>query len=370
MAMKISDDENTSRRSFIKNGVAVGLGLTLNGINVPAATKQETIVESSDLSERAKKLMALFGLKYPIFQAAPGGEALALSVAKAGAMGALSLTSAAPDEAFQTVTCMKAATMGNFYGNFILHFEPKSLDKALEAGIPAVQFSWGIPTKTIISKIRAAKVKLGIQVASKDNAKAALDLQPDFLICQGVEAGGHVQANEPLLQSLREILPEAKDVPVLAAGGLATGHHIRKVLNAGASGAVMGSRLIATKESDIHTEYKNALVEAKENSTVFTTCFDEGWFALHRVLKNKTFLRWQAAGCPLAGKRPGENDVVATRADGSAIKRYSTMPPLQSLQGNLSELAMYAGEGVKNIHDIPSAGDLLLRLWKEYENKR
>lgn len=370
MAMKISNDENNSRRSFIKNGVGIGLSLSLGSTNVYAGTKQETLLESADLSDRAKKLMALFGLKYPIFQAAPGGEALALALAKAGAMGALSLTSASPDEAFQIVTRMKAATKGSFYGNYILSFEPKSLDKALEAGIPAVQFSWGIPTKTMISKITAAGAKLGIQVASKDNAKAALDLSPDFLICQGVEAGGHVQANEPLLQSLKEIIAEAKEVPVLAAGGLATGHDIRKVLNAGASGVVMGSRLVVTQESDMHSEYKNALVEAKENSTVFTTCFNEGWFALHRVLKNKTFLMWQAAGCPLAGNRPGENDVIATGADGSTHKRYSTMPPIQSLHGNLRELAMYAGEGVKNINDIPSAQELLLRLWKEYENKR
>ncbi len=364
-----TDDEDSSRRNFIRKSVAVGMGITLNSIDVSESVGHEDGKEKVDLSDKAKKLMALFNLKYPIFQAAPGGDALAIAVSNAGAMGAMALTSSTPEDAYRRVTSVKEATHGNFYVNYILHFDPSSLDKALEAGAPTVQFSWGIPDKTMVSKIRAANAKLGIQVASKDGAKAAVDLNPDFLICQGVEAGGHVQANDPLMGTLGDVLEVAKNIPVLAAGGIATGQGIRTALKAGASGAVLGTRLIATQESEIHSEYKNALVKAGDNSTVFTICFDKGWPALHRVLKNNTFQRWESAGCPLPGRRPGENDIVAIRPNGTNVERYSVQPPLEGFRGEITELAMYAGQGVKNIKDLPSAGDLILRLWKEFENK-
>ncbi len=369
MPKKSKVDDNTQRRGFIKSVLTLGAAFSLQNVNSFAVCGKEKNNESPELTDGAKKIMALFNLKYPIFQAAPGGETLASTLANAGAMGALSLTNTSSEDAFEMVKRTRIATKGSFYGNYILHFEVKSLDRALEAGIPCVQFSWGIPSKTIVSKIKAAKIKLGIQVASKENAKAALDHNPDFLICQGVEAGGHVQANEPLLSSLKEILAEAKEVPVLAAGGIATGHDIRKMLNAGASGTVIGSRFVATKESDLHDEYKQSLVDADKGSTVFTTCFDREWFALHRVLKNKTFQMWQAAGCPLAGNRPGEEDIVAKGDNDFTVKRYSLMPPVQWIHGNVTELAMYAGEGVENIKDIPFAKDLLLRLWKEFNNQ-
>lgn len=68
----------------------------------------------------------------------------------------------------------------------------------LEVGVPAVQFSWGMPSQEIVSKIHAAGAKLGIQVTSAVGAKAALALGADYLVCQGVEAGGHVHASQPL----------------------------------------------------------------------------------------------------------------------------------------------------------------------------
>jgi nitronate monooxygenase len=368
MEQKAEDDKNIHRRDFIKNALISGVAVSLQHENRFAELDKNWNKGGQELNAGANKLMALFNLKYPIFQAAPGGETLAIALANAGAMGALSMSWLSSDDAFEIVTRMKTATKGNFYGNYVLHFEPKSLDKALEAGIPCVQFSWGIPSKKIVSKIKAAKVKLGIQVASRENAKSALEHNPDFLICQGVEAGGHVQANEPLLASLKDVLAEAKDVPVLAAGGIATGHDIRKMINAGASGTVIGSRFIATHESDLHDEYKRSLVNAGKDSTVFTTCFNREWFALHRVLKNKTFQIWQAAGCPLPGNRPGEDDVIAGGKNGDTIKRYSITSPKKWMHGNVTELAMYAGEGVENINDISSAKEILLRLWEEFKN--
>jgi hypothetical protein len=100
---------------------------------------------------------------------------------------------------------------------------------------------------------------------------------------------------------------------------------------------------------------------------VLTVCFEGGWpDATHRVLRNGTFIRWDAAGCPPVGKRPGERDVVATRADGRTVLRYSISSPLASFTGDhLLDCPLYAGEGVGAVRDIPAAGDLVARLWKE-----
>lgn len=343
--------------------------MTLNGMDSQGAIGQKNQLGNLELTDKAKRLMSMFKLKYPIFQGAPGGDELAIALSNSGAMGALQLSSSSPEEAYKMVTKVKSATKGNFYVNYILHFEPKSLDKALEAGAPIVQFSWGIPDKKTVSKIRAANAKLGIQVASMNSAKSAIELTPDFLICQGIEAGGHVQSNTSLLTALKEVIEVAQNIPVLASGGIATGHDIRNVLNAGASGAVLGTRFVATKESNLHDDYKTSIIQAGQDSTVFTICFDKGWSALHRVLKNKTYQMWEAVGCPLPGNRPGETDIVATRPDGSKVERYSVQPPMRDFQGSLNELAMYAGQGVDRVNDLPKASELLERLWREYENK-
>ncbi|WP_204278513.1 hypothetical protein, partial [Enterobacter kobei] len=79
-----------------------------------------------------------------------------------------------------------------------------------------------------------------------------------------------------------------------------------------------------------------SLVNAGKDSTVFTTCFNREWFALHRVLKNKTFQIWQAAGCPLPGNRPGEDDVIAGGKNGDTIKRYSITSPKKWMHGNVT----------------------------------
>ncbi len=367
--MKAKKSSDSSRRAFIKNTVAIGIGMTA----IPANAEGQNASMPADrergvLSKRSQKLLRQFDLKYPIFQGAQGGEALAIAIANSGAMGAVSLTWETPDDAFDLVTRVRLATKGSFYANFVLQSEPESLDSALEAGCPVVQFSWGIPTVEMVGKIRKAGAKLGIQVSSKQGAEKALALKPDFLICQGVEAGGHVQATSKLLHTLREVLELAEDVSVIAAGGLSTGHDIRHALEAGASGVVFGTRFMATKESDAHDIYKQNLIDAGENSTVYTICFNRDWNATHRVLRNKTFRNWEAEGCPLPGSKPGEDDIAATHPDYGPAMRYEATPATQGYDGAIDEMALYAGEGVAMINDLPQARDLITRLWQEFEN--
>lgn len=362
-----------SRRNFIRKTAAGGIGLTLGNLGASGYPALDEHEGSPVLHEMTQKLMAMFDLKYPIFQAPTGGAAwdtLAIAVSNAGAMGGLPLSQISPDQVFDVVTKVKAGTNRSFYINYILNFELQSLDRALEAGAKVVEFSWGMPDEKMISKIRAAGAKFGIQVTGMQGAKTAMALNPDFLFCQGSEAGGHVQAHQSLQKVLSAVLKITKDTPVVAAGGITTGHDIRKLLATGAAGVALGTRFVATKESRAHPDYKNALVQANEDNTVLTVCFDKGWpNALQRVMRNNTFNRWEAEGCSSPGKRPGEKDIIVTRADGRGIERYSNNTPREEHKGEILDMALYAGQGVKNINDIPSASDLIVRLWKEFENK-
>jgi nitronate monooxygenase len=313
--------------------------------------------------------MELFGLKFPIFEA-PHGPAtcpeLAVAVSNAGAMGALA-DLRSPEVARDAVAKVRSGTKGYFVVNFILQLQNDltSLQAALDSGAPIVQFSWGVPTREMVSAIRAAKAKLGMQITSAESARVALDLGADYLVCQGTEAGGHVQATRGLYEALPIVLEEARQKPVVAAGGIGNGEGIRKALLAGASAAALGTRFVATAESNAHPDYKHAILAAYAKDTALTICFQDGWPAMHRALRNRTFVMWDAAGCPSPGKRPGEGDVVATSSDGTKLLRYRGRMPSRGLEGAVTDCALYAGTGVEFVKDLPAAGELVDRLWRE-----
>ena len=358
-----------TRRDFIKTNASAGATFGVIGASGLHAAQSARPIPMP--TPGAKALMALFRLKYPIFEA-PHGRAtspeLAIAVSNAGAMGALASLES-PDDARNAVSKVKSATKGPFFINYILRNEPVSLRAALDAGVPIVQFSWGMPTRGMVSAVRASGAKLGIQVTSAESARAALDLGADYLVCQGTEAGGHVQANRGLYEALPEVLQAARQTPVVASGGIGNGQSIGKALSAGASAAMLGTRFVATVESSAHPAYKQAIVAAHAKDTALTTCFQDGWpNVMHRVLRNRTFVMWDAAGCPPVGKRPGEGDVVATRPDGSQVHRYFDDSPRRGYEGAVTECSLWAGFSVEFVKDLPAAGELVERLWRECQN--
>jgi len=360
---------DNSRRVFL--GHATGLAAAITIARATNAEDEQSSVAAYVPTQRTQELLSLFDLRYPILQA-PGGFAgpdLAIAVCSVGGMGSIALSRTSPEEARERVKKVLSATKGVFAVNYILALDSKSLGAALDAGAPVVQFSWGIPDNHMVAAVRSAGARFGVQVASRDGARAALDAGADYLVCQGIEAGGHVQASASLFDTLPAVLAEANRQPVLAAGGIGDGAGISRVLRAGASGAALGTRFVATRESYAHPDYKQALVKADGSQTALSVCFQDGWpNALHRSLRNETFIRWEAAGCPQAGERPGEGDVLAKRPDGQPMLRYAFPSPVKTLSGErVIDCALYAGMGVGLIKDIPSAGDLVRRLWAECE---
>jgi nitronate monooxygenase len=120
----------------------------------------------------------------------------------------------------------------------------------------------------------------------------------------------------------------------------------------------MGTRFVASDESAAHDDYKARLTEALGEDTVLTDLFDVGWpDSPHRVLRNSTYERWEAAGRPPAGERPGEDDEVA-----SGILRYASNLPSTDVEGEAEAMAMYCGQGVGSISTVEPAAAIVERF--------
>lgn len=337
-----------------------------------------------NLNRQSKVFLNMFNLRYPIIQAGMDGAAgpsLVSAVTNAGGLGILPLGFRAPDAALAQIKEVQSNANGPFIANFVLNFPSLSYKTAINAGVRAILFSWGLPDAYMLDQLRTAGVLMGIQVSGGIGAEKALALNPDFLVVQGVEAGGHVQGNKPLSVALAEVLAIANNIPVVAAGGIANGADIYKYLNLGAAAVILGTRFVATKESGAHPVYKQEIVNTKSASdTVLTNCLNKVWpNATHRLLRsNTTFKMWESNGRPpgpvyvnngtLLGNRPGEYDIVALDGDGTTTwERYVDVVPVESMdQCDVNALGTFAGEGVGEINDIPSVADLMMSLSREF----
>jgi nitronate monooxygenase len=304
-------------------------------------------------------------LKYPIMQA-PIGSACSLeltsAVSNAGALGSIALTWHSPEQTRTTARYLLEKCNGPFAVNFACSFDCPGIEAAVEEGVPIITLSWGMPTDKI-RQIKRSKSILGIQIGSAEGARMALDAGADFLICQGVEAGGHVQSSTPLLSLLEAVLNMDNSIPVIATGGIANAKDVTEALNAGATMAALGTRFVNASESNAHASYQQAISNAVEDDAVLTPCFDGDWpYSSVRVLRNRTLMDWEAHGCPPVGRRPGEGDIVATTSAGWNIPRYHIASPVNTTTGEVLDLALYAGTSSARINDVLPAQEIIEQL--------
>jgi nitronate monooxygenase len=284
------------------------------------------------------------------------GARLACEVSRAGGLGTLGASWTAPAALREQIRSIARVTDRPFCVNLVLDFpQDERLQVIVEERVPWVSFSFGLRPE-LIARAHAGGVRVLVQVASADAARAAAGARADALIVQGVEAGGHVQSVVGLLPLLAEVR-RAVSLPLLAAGGIADPASAGAALAAGASAVVMGTRFVASDECDAHPRYKARLLAAEGRDTVLTELFDVGWPAPHRVLRNSTYERWQLAGRPPAGQRPSEDHNVA-----EGIPRYAVNVPLSSTSGDVEAMAMYAGQGVGAIDAVEPAAAIVERF--------
>ncbi len=245
--------------------------------------------------------------------------------------------------------------------NLSLQDEPQDerLKVCLEEGVAVVSFFWGDPSP-YIGAVHSAGSLVMQTVGSAVEARRMRDVGIDILVAQGWEAGGHVWGQVATLPLVPRVVDAVAPAPVVAAGGIADGRGLAAVLALGAAGAWIGTRFIASQEAAAHPVYKEKVLQAVETDTLYSTVFDGGWpDAPHRTLRNSTVLNWEAHGSPPSGDRPGEGEVVAARADGSPIVRYSSGFPGPTTTGDVEALALFAGQSVGLVSRLQSAHDIV-----------
>ena len=320
-------------------------------------------------------LCDLLDVEYPIVQAPIGSAtrpALAAAVSEAGGLGTLALTWRDPETAAEFVERTRAATDRPFAVNLVLDPEARDVPVAdqlaavLEAGVPAVSFSFG-DAAPYIERVHDAGAAALVTVGSAARAEAAEAAGADVVVAQGWEAGGHVQGEVATLPLVPRVV-DAVDVPVVAAGGIADGRGIAAVLAAGADGAWLGTRFLATEEATVEDVYREQVLEADETDTLHSELFDVGWEGTpHRVLRNSTVEDWEAAGRPASGDRPGEGKTIAEYPDGQPIERYGDDLPVEGTEGDLEALALYAGQSSGLTEEVRPAAAVLKELVAETE---
>jgi len=319
------------------------------------------------------ELTARLGLRHPII-AAPLGRGstpeLLAALAQAGAIGFVALMHMPEAEVRQILSRYVAATGGgrSFGVNLVLIIDQmRRLDAALETGCRVVSLVMGDPGP-YVRRAKEAGATVFWTVSGPADAARAADLGVDFVVAQGREAGGHLVGEAPLMALLPAVVYAARQVPVVAAGGLADGRGLAAALALGACGTWMGTRFMASTESGNHQGHKKRVAEANFADLVETTLFDGGWpNSPHRVLRNSTFAAWEEAGCPPPGSRPHEAEQIGTFPDGKPILRYNMSTPWQSMDGDWEAGPLYAGTSAALIHRIEPVADILSRIATEAE---
>jgi nitronate monooxygenase len=311
----------------------------------------------------------LVGCTAPIQQAPMGALAnpkLAAAIANAGGLGMVAAYSIPWDMTADVLDDLAEHTPGVFGANYITHFtRPERLHELI--GIAAersrvVDFFWSDPDPVLVDIVHARGGLASWQVGSRDEALAAEAAGCDFIVAQGIGAGGHVLGQIGVLALLDEVL-EAVSIPVLAAGGIGSGRTLAAVLAAGADGARMGTRFIVAEEAGAHPTYVNALIAARGGvDTIYTEAFSGGWpDAPHRVLRSSFDAAHASTSAVL-----GESDSYYTDAR-YPVERFDSMTATAGTTGDIEAMSLWAGEAVSNLTRVQPAGDILREIVEEAE---
>ncbi len=324
------------------------------------------------------KLCELLGVEYPIVSAGMGAVAmaeLASAVSEAGGRGTLGLVMLGPEGIHNEVAAARARTTKPLAANLLVPFlQPGLVETVVRMPIQVLTFFWGnaLEHAGSIRIAHDAGIKVIWQCGSPDEARWAKDAGVDIVMAQGFEAGGHVRGTTTTLALIPEVRDAIGDTPLIASGGIADGRGLAAVLALGADGAAFGTRFIASPEAAAHPVYKDRILTAKADDTFHTTLFDIGWpDAPHRVLRTKLVERWEAAGRPPSGQRPGEGEVIvkSRRPDRSLpTVNYTVTPPGDFVEGDIEGMAFYAGQSCSTVREILPAGEIVQRIVAEAES--
>ncbi|WP_204346144.1 NAD(P)H-dependent flavin oxidoreductase [Psychroserpens algicola] len=302
------------------------------------------------------KITELFNIKYPIIQAGMiwnSGWRLASAASNAGALGLIGAGSMYPDVLREHIQKCKAATNQPFGVNVPMLYPniEEIMDIIVDEDVKIVFTSAGNP-KTWTSWLQDRGIVVVHVVSSLKFALKAQDAGVDAVVAEGFEAGGHNGRDETTTLTLIPMVKEQLHIPLIAAGGIATGQAMLACMVLGADAVQVGSRFVASEESSAHIAFKNVVVDAKEGDTQLTL----KELAPVRLIKNKFFNEVQE----LYKKGPTVEELKQLLGRARAKRGM--------FEGDLDDGELEIGQIAGLIHDIKPATQIIEDMVQEFRD--
>ncbi|PZR24275.1 MAG: nitronate monooxygenase [Flavobacterium psychrophilum] len=304
------------------------------------------------------RITQLFNIQYPVIQAGmiwASGYKLASAVSNAGGLGIIGAGSMYPEILREHIQKCKKATDKPFAVNVPMLYPniEEIMNIIVEEGVKIVFTSAGNP-KTWTAWLKEKGITVVHVVSSVKFALKAQEAGVDAVVAEGFEAGGHNGREETTTFTLIPMVKEQLTVPLIAAGGIATGRGMLAAMILGADGVQVGSRFAASVESSSHANFKQAIVDAQDGDTHVTL----KELAPVRLIKNKFF-----------------HDVVALYAKAPTVDDLKTLlgrarAKKGMFEGDLEEGELEIGQIAGLIHEIKPAAEILNDIITDFEKAK
>ena len=300
------------------------------------------------------RITRLFNIEFPLIQAGmvwASGWRLASAVSNAGGLGIIGSGSMYPEVLREHIQKCKTATDKPFAVNLPLLYPDidKHVSVLIEEKVEIVFTSAGNP-RTWTSMLKENGIKVVHVVSSSKFAIKSEDAGCDAVVAEGFEAGGHNGREETTTMVLVPAVCQAVSIPVIAAGGIATGRQMLAAMVLGAEGVQMGSRFVASEEASSHPDFKKAIINSHEGDTILTL----KQLTPVRLMRNHFFQQVQAAESRCASKEELINLLGRARAKKGMF------------EGNLEEGELEIGQVSAILKDILPAAFIVENIKEEF----
>jgi len=304
------------------------------------------------------RICELFGIKYPVIQAGMiwcSGWELASAVSNAGGLGLIGSGSMYPDVLRDHIRKCKAATNKPFGVNLPLIYPQMDeiVQIVIDENVGIVFTSAGNPKKWA-QHFHDHGIKVAHVIANVKFAMKCEEAGVDAVVAEGFEAGGHNGIEETTTMTLIPMVSEAITLPLIAAGGIASGRGMMAALALGADAVQIGSRFVASEESSAHQTFKDSVVEAKDGDTALTL----KKLIPVRLIKNDFYSRVRE----LEDKGASRAELMELLGRGRA--------KLGMFEGDATEGEMEIGQIAGIIKEIKPAAEILQEIISEYNDIR
>lgn len=304
----------------------------------------------------------LLGIEHPIFLGGMGSAfspTLVAAVSNAGGFGAMGCHYMTNEQLGAGVEKIRQETDKPFAMNFLLFdINEDNFNAALALRPPGIAFAWPRPEqdlKPYIARAHDIGAKITFMVGTVPEARRAAEAGADIIIAQGTEGGGHV-GWMTTMTIVPMVIDAVAPIPVVAAGGIADGRGLAAAIALGADGALLGTRFLASVESPLHPNFKQAIVDGDGHDTALSEIPDLAaglvWpGAMSRSRRNRFIERW--AGREWLLRQRQAETIAKVRA---ARK-----------EGDINEAPLSMGQDAGLIHDIAPAADIVRRIAEDAE---